>query len=134
MKSISILATVGLLIYSANVAAWSKAIWPFNTPYMVAKQICTNSEDWARSAVQSRSYNGQQELLQELRNIQVLEIQNDPKYRPWHNIYYTEMTQFVRLVWKNPNVSEEMAAEIVRKDCASRINVIQKRLEESDPS
>lgn len=133
MKPISMLVTVGLLIYSANAAAWSKAIWPFNTPYMVAKQICTNSEDWARSAVQSRSYNGQGELLQELRNIQAMEVRDDPKYSPWHKIYYAEMTHFVRLVWKNPNVSEEIAVEIVRKDCLSKIKSIQRNLEKTDP-
>ena len=71
--------------------------------------------------------------MEELRNIQALEIRDDPKYRSWHNIYYAEMAGFVRLVWKNPNVSEEMAVEIVKKDCLSRIKAIQKNLEKSDP-
>ncbi|MBK6961220.1 MAG: hypothetical protein IPH23_08435 [Gammaproteobacteria bacterium] len=133
MRLAATVVAIFFLSYSAQAAAWSKAIWPFNTPYMVAKQICTNAEGWAKSAVQSRGYGGQAELMRELRNTQELEIRDDPKYKEWHAIYYGEMTKFVRLVWKNPNVTEDMAVEMVARDCNSRINSIQKRLENADP-
>ncbi len=85
------------------------------------------------SAVASRRYGEQKELMQELRSNKAWSVRDDPEYKLWHDIYYDEMARFVRLVWRNPDVQEETAAEIVRKDCRSRIKTIQKKLEDTEP-
>ena len=113
--------------------AWEKAIWPFNTPNMVSKQICKNSKGWARAAYHCYDQQSRADLLSDLYDNKTFSIKEDPKYRAWHIIYYREMERYVRIVWKNPNITEDMAIEITQDICKSRRKDIKEQLEETNP-
>jgi len=113
--------------------AWEKAIWPFNTPNMVSKQICKNSKGWASAAYHCYDRQSRADLLSDLNDNKRYSIKEEPKYRAWQIIYYREMERYVRIVWKNPNITEDMAIEITQNDCKSRRKDIQEQLEKTDP-
>lgn len=73
------------------------------------------------------------DLMSELNDNKAFSIREDPKYRRWHQIYYSEMARYVRIVWSNPSITEDMAIEIVENDCNSRRESIKKRLEDTEP-
>lgn len=113
--------------------AWEKAIWPFNTPSMVSKQICKNSKGWASAAYHCYDQQSRTDLLSELYENQRYSIKEDPNYRAWHIIYYQEIKRYVRIVWKNSNITEDMAIEITQDICKSRRKDIQERLKKTNP-
>lgn len=129
---LSILVTI-LIVFIKDSYAWDKAIWPFNTPNMVSKQICKNSKSWAMAAYHCYDRQSRVDLMSELNDHRNISIKEDPKYKSWHIIYYNEMARYVRIVWKNPNVTEDMAIEIVENDCRARRKQIKKRLEDTNP-
>jgi len=118
---------------SDKAYAWSKAIWPFNTPYMVSKQICKNSKTWAKAAYYASDQTMRADLLSELKENKAFSIRDDPKYSKWNELYYSEMARYIRIVWANPSITEDMAIEIVENDCNSRRELIKKRLEDTEP-
>jgi hypothetical protein len=130
---LAIVIFTNLFLSVACSHAWEKAIWPFNTPYMVSKQICKNSKDWARAAYHCYDQQSRAELLSDLYEKKRADIKDDPKYRAWHIIYYREMERYVKIVWKNPNITENMAIEIIQDRCNSGRIDIKKQLEETNP-
>ena len=113
--------------------AWEKAIWPFNTPKMVSKQICKNSKDWAIAAFHCYDQKSRKELIEELYYRRNYSIKNDTNYRLWHIIYFDEMEKYVKMVWKNPNINEKMAVEIIKNTCQMRREKIEKQLQKTNP-
>lgn len=130
---LAIIIFSNLLLSVTYCNAWDKAIWPFNTPNMVSKQICKNSKGWARAAYHCYDRQSRADLLSDLHDNKRYSIKEDPKYRTWHIIYYREMERYVRIVWKNPNITEEMAIEITQDICKSRLKDIKAHLEETNP-
>jgi len=51
LKTMSILIITNIISLKAN----ADAIWPFNTTYMMVKQLCNNSADVAERAANSRN-------------------------------------------------------------------------------
>jgi hypothetical protein len=43
------------------------------------------------------------------------------------------MARYIKIVWNNPNIDEDMAVKIVENDCNSRRELIKKSLEDSKP-
>ena len=123
------------ILFSTNIAnAWSGAIWPFNTPYMVSSQICKNSKSWAIAAAKCNNHTDRKELMDELIENKQYSIREDgPRYKSWNIIYYTEMVRYVKKVWHNPDITEDMAVSIVKYECKKRRKLIQKMLEDTDP-
>jgi len=100
---------------------------------MVSKQICKNSKGWARAAYHCYDQQSRTDLLSDLYDNKKFSIREDPKYRAWHIIYYREMERYIRIVWKNPNITEDMAIEITQNICKSRRKDIKTQLEKTDP-
>ena len=100
---------------------------------MVSKQICKNSKRWIKAAYHCYDQQTRADLLSSLRDNKRNSIKNDPKYRSWHVVYYREMERYVKIVWRNPNITESMAIEITQTSCKSRRNNIKKTLEETKP-
>lgn len=121
------------VILTGYAFAWEKAIWPFNTPSAVSKQICSNSKGWAKDASRCYDQYTKDNLLSILHENRRNDIKEDPNYREWHLIYYGEMERYVRTVWRNPNITEDMAVDIVQDLCLSNQENIQKALEKTDP-
>ncbi len=129
-----VLVAVAFLFLEDNYShAWEKAIWPFNTPNIVSKQICKNSKDWVKSAYHCNDQPSRANLLSHMYANKRFSLKNDPSYREWHIIYYREMELYVRTIWKNPNITEDMAIEITQNICKTRQKNIQKQLEKTNP-
>ncbi len=136
MKKVKINYSLLVLLFvnlTGNIHAWSNAIWPFNTPYFVSRQICKNSEGWAKNAFEFRDYSDRPTLLENLRFEYTQSLASDLKYEKWTQIYYDEMKRYIQIVWRNPDITEEMTIEIIDKECESRIKYIEKLLEASNP-
>ena len=133
-NALVIVVFTSLFLFVTCSHAWDKAIWPFNTPNMVSKQICKNSKGWARAAYYCHDRQDRADLLSELNENKRFSIKEDPRYRAWHIIYYGEMERYVKIVWKNPNITEDMAIEIIQGLCASRRKSIKEQLEKSNPN
>jgi hypothetical protein len=122
------------LFFFSEAHAWSKAIFPFNTPYMVSKQICNNSKGWAKAAYHCHNGDTRKDLMDHLEESEGRSIQDDDyQYKEWHLIYRNEMARYIKIVWNNPNIDEDMAVKIVENDCNSRRELIKKSLEDSKP-
>jgi hypothetical protein len=122
-----------LFLFLTRSDAWENAIWPFNTPNMVSKQICKNSKGWAMAAYHCNDQQSRADLLSELYDNKRYSIKEDPKYRAWHIIYYREMERYIKIVWKNPNITEDMAIEIIQDFCKSHREDIKEQLEQTNP-
>ena len=113
--------------------ASSSAIWPFNTPYMKAKQPCDNAMRRARSIPDARDYMSRREYLSELDSYRATSIKKDPAYRDWYVIYYREMKNHVNAVWNEPTLNADQAEDLVEIRCEARTPSVKGQLERTDP-
>ena len=132
-NALAIVVFTNLFLFVTYSDAWENAIWPFNTPNMVSKQICKNSKGWAMAAYHCNDQQSRADLLSELYDNKRYSIKEDPKYRAWHIIYYREMERYIKIVWKNPNITEDMAIEITQDFCKSHREDIKEQLEQTNP-
>ena len=134
MKKLLTTTALPILLMSLASVSYggSKAIWPFNTPYMVARLNCTNSADMA-SAAANTPRERRNEFIAELDRRLGLELRDDPPYAAWTRIYYREMKRYVRMVWRNPDMTPAMAEEMVSESCAMGRQYLQEELEKTKP-
>lgn len=93
--------TILILVFSSIIAPKvnAYAIWPFNTSYMMIKQLCKNSADVAERAARSRD---KQYTLSDM-----LDGYNDPGWNkdPIDRLHKQVYIQATKLAFKNKLVS-----------------------------
>jgi hypothetical protein len=129
-------ATAFLLIPLAN-NSYGFCLWPFCTPYMQAGLICTNAarlaEFLAETPVRLRTAEYRRDVLAEYRRRQAIRIREDPPKAAWTRIYYREMTRYIKMVWRNPDLTPSLAEEMVSEHCGIYRQGLQRELERTEP-
>jgi hypothetical protein len=110
-------------------------MWPFNTPTMVARQICTNGAKYAEWLGEtSRRGESIGEHRRELMSRAAADGQDrGPRYAEWSRIYWREMNRVLEFALRNPDATSKGLTEIVERDCDRRRDSLKRELEQSDP-